>query len=215
MSPERLKATMPSPVILQHVAGTDITDTMVEEAAELFSRFYGVWGPLADQHLGSFAKQGRRVRMSAANLRRQILPDHGDNSYVRAMVGNELVGNVFATRYDIVSDGPSTSKVCWITQLCVDPRYRRQVNPNVRRGGNIDSQLDDSNDSSESRACRGGHMAGDFELTSRRYLGDFESLRWRTRDRRSRYSNSAEGAGGDAKLSSQLCQACQIARKLL
>jgi ribosomal protein S18 acetylase RimI-like enzyme len=118
---------------------------MVEQAAELFSRFYGVWGLLADQHLGSFAKQGdreqqcsleetpfltlflgRRVRMSAANLRRQILPDHGDNSYVRAMVGNELVGNVFATRYDIVSDGPSTSKACWITQLCVDPRYRRQ-----------------------------------------------------------------------------------------
>jgi ribosomal protein S18 acetylase RimI-like enzyme len=145
MSPERLEATMPSPVILQHVAGTDITDTMVEQAAELFSRFYGVWGLLADQHLGSFAKQGdreqqcsleetpfltlflgRRVRMSAANLRRQILPDHGDNSYVRAMVGNELVGNVFATRYDIVSDGPSTSKACWITQLCVDPRYRRQ-----------------------------------------------------------------------------------------
>lgn len=62
--------------------------------------------------------------MSAAHLRRQILPDHGDNFYVRAMLGNELVGNVFATRYD--SDESSTSKVCWITQLCVDPRYRRQ-----------------------------------------------------------------------------------------
>jgi hypothetical protein len=28
-------------------------------------------------------------------------------------------------------------------------------------------------------------------------------------------SNKAEGAGGDAKLSSQLCQACPIARELL
>lgn len=50
-------AATSSLVILQYVAGTDITDNMIEQAAELFSRFYGVWGPLANQHLRSFAKQ--------------------------------------------------------------------------------------------------------------------------------------------------------------
>lgn len=38
--------------------GFQITSKMYEDAARLFSNNYGIWGPLAEQHMGSFAKNG-------------------------------------------------------------------------------------------------------------------------------------------------------------
>jgi hypothetical protein len=36
----------------------NITDKILEEAARLFCENYGVWGPLAEEMLGAFAKKG-------------------------------------------------------------------------------------------------------------------------------------------------------------
>jgi hypothetical protein len=36
----------------------DVSQAMLAEAAKLFSSAYGVWGPLAEEKLGAFAKQG-------------------------------------------------------------------------------------------------------------------------------------------------------------
>jgi hypothetical protein len=37
----------------------DISDDMIAAAAKLFSENYGVWGPLAAEKMGAFAKQGK------------------------------------------------------------------------------------------------------------------------------------------------------------
>jgi hypothetical protein len=37
----------------------EVTDEMLDEAAKLFSENYGVWGELAAERMGKFAKAGR------------------------------------------------------------------------------------------------------------------------------------------------------------
>ncbi|KAG8628113.1 hypothetical protein KVT40_003986 [Elsinoe batatas] len=103
------------------LVGPEVTSTVLEDAASLFSAHYGVWGPLAARMMGSFAQQGRRVRMSASKLRNECLPasENAEHTYVKAMVGDRLVGNVFATRW--ISEG---RPMCWITQLVVVPEFR-------------------------------------------------------------------------------------------
>lgn len=39
--------------------GDELDDTLLNPAAALFSSNYGVWGPLAAQNMGSWAKQGK------------------------------------------------------------------------------------------------------------------------------------------------------------
>jgi hypothetical protein len=34
----------------------DLTNNMLQDAAKLFSENYGIWGPVAEQDMGSFAK---------------------------------------------------------------------------------------------------------------------------------------------------------------
>jgi len=58
--------------------------------------------------------------MSVDRLRQQLLPAGADNYHVRAMIGTVLAGHVFATRWKYEG-----GQVCWITQLCVDSKYRR------------------------------------------------------------------------------------------
>lgn len=52
--------------------GPDITDEMLESAAQLFSSNYGVWGPLARTYMGSFAKKGLRTQTPAGMLADQF-----------------------------------------------------------------------------------------------------------------------------------------------
>lgn len=48
---------------------------------------------------------------------------------VRALVGNELVGHAFATRWEYEG-----GRMCWVTQLCVGVEYRgRGMATRVRR----------------------------------------------------------------------------------
>jgi len=108
------------PVVFENVAAGDMSEAMLVEAANLFSNSYGVWGPNAEKNIGPFAKQGRRVRMSPDRLRQQVLPANANNFHARATCGGELAGHVFATRWNYEG-----REICWITQLCIDPKYRR------------------------------------------------------------------------------------------
>ncbi|KIW28090.1 uncharacterized protein PV07_07774 [Cladophialophora immunda] len=110
------------PLLTFDILATDeITDDVIKDAAALFSRAYGIWGPHAEERIGPFATHGRRVRMSLERLRQECLADRAENYLVRAMAGNSLVGHAFATCWDV--DG---RQVCWVTQLCVDPQHRRR-----------------------------------------------------------------------------------------
>jgi hypothetical protein len=101
--------------------GENISDNILCDAAKLFSENYGVWGPIAESKMGSFAKHGRRIRMSPQRLEEQCIPPSARTTYLQARVGDELAGNIFATRWSY--EGPN---VCWITQLCVISKYRHQ-----------------------------------------------------------------------------------------
>lgn len=101
---------------LEKFEGSSIPDTMIKNAATLFSNNYGIWGPPAG------AKSGQRVRISPKMLRSKCMAvDTSQNIYVRAMHENELVGNVFATRWEY-----GVRKICWVTQLCVRKDFRHQ-----------------------------------------------------------------------------------------
>jgi hypothetical protein len=97
----------------------NIPDHVLHDAAKLFSDNYGVWGPVAEQKMGSFAKHGRRIRMSSHRLEEQCIPPSARTTYVQARIGDELAGNVFATRWTYEG-----CNVCWITQLCVISKFR-------------------------------------------------------------------------------------------
>jgi hypothetical protein len=43
---------------IEKFEGEMITEEMVAAAAKLFSQNYGIWGPLAAEKMGPFAKQG-------------------------------------------------------------------------------------------------------------------------------------------------------------
>ncbi|KAJ5251126.1 hypothetical protein N7489_001536 [Penicillium chrysogenum] len=97
------------------VTAHEVTDTMLEEAAKLFSENYGIWG----RHSG---KAGDPVKLSARRLRQQYLPNATDtvvSYYVMVTVDGYLAGNAFACRWKC--DGMT---VCWVTQLVVDKDYR-------------------------------------------------------------------------------------------
>lgn len=116
-----------------------VTNTMLEQAASLFSSAYGVWSPGAEQKMGKHYKlgfstkphhlalyllmrlQGTRIKMSAERLRKHYISSDTNSVLVRCMAGDELVGYAIATRW--IYKGP---QICWVTQLCVRPGYRRK-----------------------------------------------------------------------------------------
>lgn len=104
-------------LVLEKMNGVDVTPAMLEDAAAFFSAYYGVWGPDAP----SYAKPGKRIRMSADRLRTECLPASciTDCTYIRLRINGQLVGNVFACTWDYMG-----RKVCWVTQLVVDTSYR-------------------------------------------------------------------------------------------
>lgn len=90
-----------------------VTDTIINDAAILFSENYGIWGPEAS------AVAGKRIKMSPDYLRSQCLPNAAHGLYVRALIDGDLVGNVFACDWEV--KGRQTR---WITQLVVKRGFR-------------------------------------------------------------------------------------------
>jgi GNAT superfamily N-acetyltransferase len=116
----------------------EVTDEMLDEAAQLFSQNYGVWSKYAEEAMGKFAKAGRcsdseiqmlyiligdsgsHVRLGKERLRKEYLPE-GISSYARVSVDGKLAGNAFVCRWTVAD-----KTVCWITQLVVHRDYRER-----------------------------------------------------------------------------------------
>lgn len=116
-----------------------VTDDMLEQVATLFSSAYGVWSPDAEQKIGKYCKQGslvqfhllaslkliqfvgKRIGISVERLRKNYLAPGTNSVLVRGMADDRLVGHALATRW--IYEG---RQICWVTQLCVNPEYRRK-----------------------------------------------------------------------------------------
>jgi len=107
--------------LFERFDGSRVTDSMLQEASQLFSENYGIWGEQAAEKMGKFAKFGSRVRLSKERLRNDYLPDGLLCSYVRVTVDGNLAGNAFACRWTA-----SGKKICWVTQLVVHQDYRER-----------------------------------------------------------------------------------------
>ncbi|KAH8759457.1 hypothetical protein F5883DRAFT_682032 [Diaporthe sp. PMI_573] len=57
-----------------------VTEAMLKDAARLFSENYGIWG------IRGAGKPGTRVRMNAARLRAQCLPEGARSTYVMVTI---------------------------------------------------------------------------------------------------------------------------------
>jgi len=54
--------TMSGTIVIEKIQGHYVSEEMIAQAAELFSSNYGIWGPLAEERmgtLGKFCKPGR------------------------------------------------------------------------------------------------------------------------------------------------------------
>jgi hypothetical protein len=49
---------MSTDIIYQKTPSSEVSKAMLAQAASLFSSSYGIWGPLAEEKMGPFAKQG-------------------------------------------------------------------------------------------------------------------------------------------------------------
>ncbi|KAL2039895.1 hypothetical protein N7G274_007298 [Stereocaulon virgatum] len=107
--------------VFEKYDGSQVTESMLQEASELFSDHYGVWGEHAAKVLGEFAKAGSQVRISKRRLRAEYLPDGSTCSYVRVTVNGSLAGNAFACRWVC-----NKRTICWVTQLVVHQDYRER-----------------------------------------------------------------------------------------
>jgi len=56
--------------LVEKFDGSLITDEMLSDAANLFSANYGVWGPLAKEKMGVWAKQGEFMFTFTAGRRK-------------------------------------------------------------------------------------------------------------------------------------------------
>ena len=54
--------------VYERYDGAQITDDMLQEAAELFSKNYGVWGKQAVEFVGKFAKAGKFIHINSVLL---------------------------------------------------------------------------------------------------------------------------------------------------
>lgn len=122
--------------LFERFQGTEVTDSMLEEAAQLFNENYGIWGEdptnprpapkpgkLGSPTLNSVtdARIGSRVKLSKTRLRAQYLPDNATCFYVRVTVEDRLAGNAFACRWSY-----KDTTVCWVTQLVVHSHFRER-----------------------------------------------------------------------------------------
>ncbi|KAH7561581.1 hypothetical protein BM1_02685 [Bipolaris maydis] len=101
------------------IPAAQVTETMLDQAAALFSSAYGIWSPEAEKNMGKYCKPGKRVKMSVERLREQSLAPGTNSVLVRSIDGDKLAGYAFATRW--MYEG---RQICWVTQLCVSHEYR-------------------------------------------------------------------------------------------
>ncbi|MCJ1423577.1 hypothetical protein MMC29_001461 [Sticta canariensis] len=106
--------------VFERFNGTELTDHMLEEAAQLFNENYGTWGEDPMNPMAA-PKPGSRVKLSKSRLRDQYLPNNAPCTYVRVTVEDRLAGNAFACRWS-----HKDTIVCWVTQLVVHTDFRER-----------------------------------------------------------------------------------------
>ncbi|KAI2628520.1 hypothetical protein GGR54DRAFT_628424 [Hypoxylon sp. NC1633] len=97
----------------------DITDDMLAHAAKLFTKNYGIWGDQPSCTNIRHSLVGKHAALNVPRLRDHCLPDNADILYARVTVDGTLAGNAFACRWPW-----NGKRICWITQLVVDQRFR-------------------------------------------------------------------------------------------
>ncbi|KAG4430518.1 hypothetical protein IFR05_014004 [Cadophora sp. M221] len=75
------------------------SDEQLSEAARFFSANYGVWGQSAVENMGPAMKARARVKISPKLLRKKILPESRDNTFISVTRGGNLIGILFATKW--------------------------------------------------------------------------------------------------------------------
>ncbi|MCJ1428456.1 hypothetical protein MMC29_006366 [Sticta canariensis] len=106
--------------LFERFDGRELTDNMLQEAAQLFNDHYGIWGKDPTNPRPA-PKPGSREKLSKNRLRAQYLPDNANCSYVRVTVEDRLAGNAFACRWSY-----KNRTVCWVTQLVVHSDFRER-----------------------------------------------------------------------------------------
>jgi hypothetical protein len=64
---------MSDSIIFQKVTEKDMTEVMINEAAELFSSAYGVWGPEAKEKINKFCKEGNMTLSSSFSRKSRLI----------------------------------------------------------------------------------------------------------------------------------------------
>lgn len=120
--------------IFERFDAHELTDGMLDEAAQLFNENYGVWGEhptnsKSHPRLGKLglptlisdidSRIGSRVKLSKNRIRAQYLPGNASCAYVKVTVEDRLAGNAFACRWSYQG-----KIVCWVIQLVVHRDFR-------------------------------------------------------------------------------------------
>ncbi|PGH13075.1 hypothetical protein AJ79_03912 [Helicocarpus griseus UAMH5409] len=145
-------------------SGNQITDSILNEAAKLFSENYGTWGDHSHN-------PGKPVKVSGHRLRKQYLPDDPSAGlHARVIADGVLAGSAFACRWKCAG-----KRICWITQLVVDKAYReRGLAINLLRSLRSDADDVYGIASSHPAAClaAAGAFASSIEKVSLDYAGE-------------------------------------------
>jgi GNAT superfamily N-acetyltransferase len=100
----------------------NLTDSLLQQCATLFSEHYGVWSTLASNTSllqENKLKPGARVRTSVARLKNDQLFDDTCGAVIVFLPGGQVVGHAFFCTFTYQS-----KEVCWVTQLLVHSEYR-------------------------------------------------------------------------------------------
>ena len=117
-SPTSHKNPLKASLLYESFQNHQITDSMLDDAAKLFSEHYGIWSQKAVETSPKLVPSSR-VKMSASRLRAQCLPSTTLCVYARATTSGRLIGHTLACRWIC-----NAKVVCWVTQLVVHSDYR-------------------------------------------------------------------------------------------
>ena len=74
-----------------------------------------------EQRADAKLNKGARVKISPKLLRKKILPEGAENTYITVTRGTELLGILFATTWMYKG-----KNIVWVTQLCIHREHRKE-----------------------------------------------------------------------------------------
>lgn len=98
-----------------------VTDSILQECAQLFSNHYGKWSTNVE-HADRVPNPGGHIKMRPSKLRTDYLFNNRCG-LVTARADQQLIGHAFFTRFYFLPNGQF--EIRWVTQLVVHCDYRR------------------------------------------------------------------------------------------